>query len=67
MRICDRCGSRVCSERWKNFRLDHEIDFCAACNDDFTQWMADYALSREDKTTVEELKRRRGKPVTKEA
>jgi len=63
MRICDRCGSKVCSERWKNFRMENEVDFCESCNNAFLTWMTDFALMREEKPqATDELTRKRGRP-----
>ena len=62
MRVCDRCGSRVCTERYRNHRFENEVDFCAACNDAFLLWVTQFGVSTEDKEQVEVLRRKRGRP-----
>lgn len=58
VRICDRCGKKLLGDDYKAERSYHnkvvtggiEIDFCAACDNDFHAWIRKFSKEEEDDT-----------------
>ena len=56
VRICDRCGKKLLGDDYKAERSYHnkvvnggiEIDFCAACDNDFRAWIRKFGKEKED-------------------